>query len=834
MKYGNNELVSKKTISPLKIFLEQFNNILIWIMAGAVIISAIVGEYIDSMAILVILILNAILGFLQEYSAEKAIESLKKLAALKCKVIRDGVEQEIEAKYVVPGDILVIEEGAKIAADARLIENYSLGVQEAPLTGESTPIAKKVEPIPAKTELADRKNMVYSGTLVARGRAIAVVVSTGMSTEIGNIAKLLEDIEREPTPLQKKLKSLGKMLGIGTIIITIIVFIAGLFRGVPPLEMLITSIALAVAAIPEGLPAVVTISLAIGVQRMVKRNSLIRKLPSVETLGSTTVICSDKTGTLTTNEMTVRKIFVDDKVVDVYSGNFNGKSLFSDEPKDLSLLLSIGVLCNNASIHDGKSMGDTTEVALLGSGLKKGMAKEKLLNEFIRVDEIPFSSETKFMVTIHRTKSGEVSYMKGAPNTVLEKCNRVLIGGRTRKLYPKDKEEISEHVDSFAKGALRVLGFAYKETSDKNDANDGFVFVGLQGMIDPPREEVKEAIERCKAAGIKTVMITGDHKLTAMAIASELGLEGKAITGEELDKIKDLNSEVDEIAIYARVNPSHKLKIIEALKKRGHIVAMTGDGVNDAPALKQANIGIAMGITGTDVAKEASHMILTDDNFASIVNAVEEGRSIYDNIKKFVAYLLSCNLGEVLVVFVASLLGLPLPLAAIQLLWINLVTDGLPALALGVDPPSKDIMGRKPRKPNSKILSANMLLKIVMIGIFILIGTLFLFKHYLPQGIETAQTVAFTSLVLIEMGTVFIIRYSYHPGFFSNKKLLLAIGSSIGLHLLVLYIPYLAKIFKVVPLDFIEWQFILGVTTAIIILGFVTDVVVQKLTKQFD
>lgn len=830
-KHGLNELVSKKEVSPLKIFLAQFNSILIWILFAAVLISLVVGEYLDSIAILVILILNAFLGFFQEYRAEKAIESLKKLAALRCKVIRYGTEIEIDSKYVVPGDIMLLEEGVKIAADGRILESFSFNTQEAPLTGESTPIKKIPDTLAPNTQLADRKNMVYSGTIATKGRAIALVVATGMNTEIGKIATLIEEIEPEKTPLQKKLASLGRVLGIATVIIAFIVLISGLLRGIGIVEMFITAIALAVAAIPEGLPAVVTISLAMGVQRMIKKNALVRKLPSVETLGSTTVICSDKTGTLTLNEMTVKKVFVDMNKIQVDGNNLNGT--FSKDSRDLNLLLSIGVLCNNAVIHDGKPLGDPTEVALLFSGLKNKLEKERLLAEFEKIGEIPFSSEAKYMVTMHKTKAGEISYMKGAPDTVLEKCNRILVNGRARKLYPKDKEDIQDEINNFAENALRVLGFAYKETSNLDELDSGFVFVGLQGMIDPPRSEVKVAIDKCNSAGIKTVMITGDHKLTAMAIARELGMEGKAITGEELDKIDDLDAVVNDIAVYARVNPTHKLRIMKSLKKRGHIVAMTGDGVNDAPALKESDIGIAMGITGTDVAKEASHMVLTDDNFASIVNAVEEGRSIYDNIKKFVAYLLSCNLGEVLVIFIASLLGWPLPLIAIQLLWTNIITDGLPALALGLDPASKDIMSRKPRNPKSKILSKNMFLKISILGILVTIGTLYLFRKFLNEDLITAQTMAFTSLVLIEMCMVFIVRFSYHPGFLSNKKLLLAVASSILLHLGIIYTP-LNKIFNVVPLGILHWQYLLMVMGIIVIFGLIIDSLMQKITKEYD
>lgn len=828
-KYGLNEIKEKKGPSPFRIFLGQFNSPIVWILCAAVILSLAVNEYIDAAAISVLLLLNAVLGFIQEYRAEKAIDALKRMEAIKCRVIRNGIEQEIKSKYVVPGDILIIEEGSKLAADARIIENFSLETQESSLTGESTPVEKSSNSLPIETILADRKNMLYSGTDAVRGRAVAIVVSTGMNTEIGKIAKLIEDVKREETPLQKKLAKLSKAISIVTIFIAVIIFFSGIIRGVSPLGMFITSIALAVAAIPEGLPAVVTISLAIGVQRMAKRNALVRKLPSVETLGSTTVICTDKTGTLTMNEMVVKKIYVDNEIIDVYT---NSKENFSDEPKDLDFLLSIGVLCNNASLNKEKSLGEPTELALLACGLRKGMEKGILLKEFERIDEIPFTSEKKFMVTIHKTQAGEVAYMKGAPDIVLERCNRILVNGRTKKIYPKDKEIINSEIESFATKALRVIGFAYKETSSKKDAESDFVFVGMQAMMDPPRPEAKDAIKKCHNAGIKVVMITGDHKLTAKAIADELGIKGDVISGDELDKI-NLPEVVENIAVYARVNPSHKLRIIEALKQKGHIVAMTGDGVNDAPALKEADIGIAMGITGTDVSKEASHMVLTDDNFASIVNAIEEGRSIYDNIKKFVAYLLSCNLGEVFVIFFASILGWPLPLAAIQILWVNLVTDGFPALALGMDPPSANAMSRKPRPPKTEILSKNLIYKVLLLSIMVLSGTLFLFNRYLSEGIMVAQTVAFTSLVLIEMGAVFIIRYTYHTDLLGNKKLLLAIASSIGLHLLVLYTP-LARFFKVVPLSLAQWENIILVTVIIITLGILVDLLVQKFTRELD
>lgn len=829
-KFGFNEIKEAKKISKTKLFLRQFNSFVVWILVAAVFISLLVNELIDAIVIAAILMTNAGLGFIQEYKAERSIEALKKLTALKAKVIRDNKEIEILTREIVPGDIIVLREGYKIPADSRIIEAFNLATQEAALTGESNPVDKSACNIAKKVDVADRINMLFSSTLVARGKAKAIVTNTGMGTEIGKIAKLMQEIKEEPTPLQSKLQVLGKFLGILTILISVAVFTLGFFRNADLSETLLAAIALAVAAIPEGLPAVVTISLALGIQRMIKRNSLIRTLPSVETLGSTTVICSDKTGTLTMNKMAVKKMFVNSKIVEV-----NDK--FSENIKEFRFLLEIGALCTDVVVNK-KIEGDPTEVALVLCAQKAGISKEGLAKRFPKIDEIPFSSERKMMSTLHRAGKNKVAYSKGAPDKLLHLCNKIWINGRVRNLTKKDKDSILKTNDLFAGNALRVLGFAYRYTKNKI-VEDDLIFVGLQGMIDPPREEARRAIEKCKQAGIKVVMITGDHKLTAKAIANELGISGDTLTGSELEETKDLEKIVNRIGIYARVDPIQKVKIVEALKKKGHIVAMTGDGVNDAPALKKADIGIAMGISGTDVSKEASDMILVDDNFASIVDAVEEGRGIYDNIKKFVNYLISSNLGEVLVLLIAMIIGFRdldgsviIPVLAIQLLWINLITDGLPALALSIDPVDKNIMDKKPRNPKERILSRNMAMNIFVIGILIAAGALFLFKLNINDPIK-ARTMAFTSLVVFEIFRIQMVRSKYNIGIFSNKYLVGAVILSILLQLLVLYTP-LNLIFKTVPLSLLDFSYIFAVSIAIVAIGLIASAIIDKITKQAD
>jgi len=841
-KYGYNEIQETYKISPLKIFLSQFSSPIVWILIAAVLISLSIGEKVDAIVIAIILILNAIIGFIQEYKAEEAIEALKKMASLKAIVIRDGKQVEIDARNLVPGDLIILQTGEKIPADARLIEIASLQTQEAALTGESMPVKKELAVYKKDLTLGDRKNMIFSGTVITNGRGKAIVTDTAMNTQLGKIAHLIQTTETEMTPLQKQLKHLGKWLGILVLMISAAVFAVGIMKaGVydkkTVLDFLIVAVSLAVAAIPEGLPAVVTISLALGIKRMVKKNVLIRKLPSVETLGSTTVICTDKTGTLTHNEMTVKKIYVDDTAIDVSGSGYEPKGYFSKHTKTLPLLLKIGALNNDSKLegndHNWKVMGDPTEGSLVVSAAKLGLEKALLENKNKRVDEIQFDSSRKRMTTIHDFHGRRFSYVKGAPDLLLKLCTHIEIDGKVRKIKKEDIAKTAKMTEYFADNALRVLGFAYKELNkgDKEkDYEKNLIFVGLQGMIDPPRKEAKESIKKCERAGIKVVMITGDFKGTAVAIAKELGIPGRAVTGEELDKMS-LDEHVLDIGVYARVNPEHKLKIVEALKKKGHIVAMTGDGVNDAPALKKADIGIAMGISGTDVAKEASEMILTDDNFTSIVSAVEEGRGIYDNIRKFVNYLLSSNIAEVLVIFLGILMGWPLPLIAIQILWINLITDGAPALALGVDPVAPDTMERKPRKVHSKIMSRGMSATVFMIGILIAIATLIAFRHGLGVDEVTARTIAFTTLVFLEIVRVQMVRSRYHTGLFSNGWLLLALIFSIGLQLAVVYSP-LNSIFKTVPLALSQIGYIIGVVVVVFIIGTILTKIIDRLTHE--
>ena len=820
-KYGKNEIQRKKRISPLKIFIDQFKSFIIWILIVAAAISALIGEFVDASAVAVILVLNAVLGFVQEYKAERAIEALKKLASLKAVVVRDGQEKEIDATEIVPGDIVVLIEGEKVPADCRLFESVNLETQEASLTGESTPVEKKAGVI-QKAALADRWNMVFAGTVVTRGHGKAVVAATGMQTELGKIAGMIEEAESPMTPLQIKLKHFGKVIGAGVLVICAIVFLFGVLRGLPALTMFLAAVSLAVAAVPEGLPAVVTITLALGVQKMIKRNTLVRKLPSVETLGSTTVICSDKTGTFTHNEMTVQKVFVDSKIIKVTGEGYSTKGGFSSKPADLGQLLKIGALCNDAQVHGEKVIGDPTEAALIVSAAKLGILKSGLEAKHPRKDEIPFSSERKMMSTLHKIGDKKFIFAKGSPEIIIKRCNRILENGKIRYISQRDKHNILKINDEFATEALRVLGFAYKETEDKISESN-LVFVGLQAMIDPPRKEAIIAVNKCRDAGIKVIMITGDHKLTARAVADQLGITGRAVTGEELDKISDeeLKKHAQDIAIYARVNPAHKVRVIDALKHHGHIVAMTGDGVNDAPSLKKADIGIAMGITGTDVAKEASDMILVDDNFASIVAAVEEGRTIFDNIQKFVEYLLSCNIGEVLTIFIAIIIGLKLPLIAIQILLMNLLTDGFPALALGVEPQEEGIMSRPPRKTRAQIVDKRGFISIAAVGAIMMLGTLLIFRFYRPeQNLMYAQTVAFTTLVMFQMFHVFNSRSLdlslFKVGLFSNRKMWIAVLVSVGLHLAVVYSP-LNIIFHTVPLVWQDWALIVLVSSSIFI-----------------
>ncbi len=785
-QHGPNELKEKKKVSPLKIFIKQFDSIVIWILIGATLISAFLEEYIDAMVIGVILVLIAVLGFFQEYRAEKSIEALKKLSSLKATVLRNGKKLEISAKEIVPGDIIMLQSGSKVPADARLLESINLKVQEAILTGESQPVSKSLDAVGEKSILAERKCCLYADTLVVAGRAKAVVFATGMQTEIGHIASLLEETEPEATPLQKKMDQLGKWIGIVVLGIAALIFILEI--AVNPIALdallslhlveflreatdsLLTAIAVAVAAIPEGLPAVVTLALALGTQRMLKRHALVRTLPSVETLGSTTVICTDKTGTLTKNEMTVKKMYANGKVIEVTGAGYSpqGEFLFKGKPinpQDIGLLLTIGALNNDAELHEDYSIsGDPTEAALLVSAAKAGLLKKELEHGMPRIQEIEFTSERKLMTTVHSHDGEKLVYVKGAPEIVLSLCTSILIDGDIRALTEEDKQQLLAINHEFANDALRVLGFAYRSVHhETGNLEQKLTFVGLQGMMDPARDEVKPAIEKCKAAGIKVVVITGDHDLTAKAVAREIGLVGKSMTGALIDATPDLSAVVEDITIFSRVNPEHKLKIVDALKKRGHIVAMTGDGVNDAPALKKADIGIAMGITGTDVAKEASSIVLTDDNFASIVNAVEEGRGTYDNIRKYFGFLISGNIGEVGIIFFSILFGFPLPMTATQILMINLVTDGLPALALSADPFEPHAMTRRPRKQTEPIYK-DMQAFIVIYPIALVTVSMSVFVYFLGQGdLLKAQTAAFVTVSMFELYQAFTCRSTIYP-----------------------------------------------------------------------
>lgn len=830
-QYGKNEITRKKKISALKIFIDQFKDFLIWILFAAAVVSGLLGEMADVVLISIILIANAILGFVQEYKAESSIEALRKMASLKAIVMRDGREQDIDATLLVPGDVVVLQEGMKVPADLRLLEVHNIETQEAALTGESVPVQKELVVVKEDSALGDRHNMMFKGTIITRGAGKAVIVDTGMKTELGKIAGMIEEAEVMLTPLQKKLDHFGKVLGVAVLVICAVVFGAGVLRGEEMWVMLLVAISLAVAAVPEGLPAVVTITLSIGVQRMIKRNALIRKLPSVETLGCCQVICADKTGTLTHNQMTVKKIFVDNQFITVAGEGYEPQGEFSKHTKDLEILLRIGALCNDAVVKKGEEIyeviGDPTEGAILVSAMKAGIGKTAA-NAYPRIDEIPFDSKRKLMTTIHKDKNKTIAYTKGAVDKLVNICDRILIDGKVKKLSIADKKKIFEANDTLAKEALRVLAFAYGEKAEKN-----MVFVGLQGMIDPPRSEAIEAIENCHKAGIKVVMITGDHAITADAIGKKMGIEGKVITGVELDKLGDVEfeHEIDNISIYARVNPEHKLRIITTFQNKGLVTAMTGDGVNDAPALKKADIGVAMGITGTDVAKEASDMILTDDNFASLVNAIEEGRIVFDNIKKFVEFLLSCNLGEVLVITLAIVIGLPLPLIAVQILWMNLVTDGLPALALGMNPGDSGIMGRKPRKKGNTIVTKFGLARLILTGSIMTAGTLFMFMYGDPQNnLEYAQTLAFCTIIFFQLFQALNCR-SLTESLFSvpvNKWLFVALASSVLLQLVVIYTP-LSQYFGTIALGIGDWVMIISISSTVFILREIVKFVEHRL-----
>lgn len=840
-EHGPNTLTESKKISLFRIFLRQFSDFMVLILLASTAISASMGEMTEAVTIIAIVVLNAILGFIQEYRTEKTLEALKGLAAPTAKVIRNGKCVSIPAEQIVPGDLIILETGDRVPADASLVESNSLQVDESLLTGESVPVEKAVSRSGNRLyDSSQKAASVYMGTVVTGGRARAVVYATGMNTEMGNIAGLIQNIEEDETPLQKKLKHLGKLIVAGCLIICAIVSITGVLRGEELFNMLLAGISLAVAAVPEGLPAIVTIALALGVQRMLKRNALIRKLPAVETLGCASIICSDKTGTLTENRMTVRKIYAGGRMYEVRGSNGKSGVFFDsfagiDPLKQgiLKLNLEIGALCNNAEVEQKQKnvwevTGDPTEGALLVVAAKAGLSRETLDTSWFRIDELPFDSDRKCMSVVCDNHIGETYvFTKGAPDIIINKCTKAYTSKGIVDLTPQMKTEIMKNNNLMAGEALRVLGMAYKKLGSRSYKNRGLeselVFAGLTGMIDPPRKEALDAVRKCRMAGIKPVMITGDHKLTATAIAKELEIlskSDKVLTGAELDEMdeKRLEKIAENVGVYARVSPKHKLMIVRVLKKLGHVVAMTGDGVNDAPAVKEADIGVSMGMTGTDVTKEASAMILMDDNFATIVAAVEEGRVIYNNIRKFIRYMLACNIGEVLTMFLGMLIGLPIPLLPIQILWVNLVTDGLPAVALGFDPPGKDIMLQPPRGSRENIFSHGLLNLILFRGVLIGLTTLAVFVSilYMGNGVESARTGAFATLVLTQLIHVFECKSERRSIFeipiFNNMYLIWAVLCSLVMILGVLYIPFLQVIFNTVSLSLTEWMIIGGLS----------------------
>ncbi len=848
-QYGANKMVATVRTLPLMLFFHQFKNSLIIILLAATVFSGILGHVIEAIAIGVIILFSVMLGFIQELRAGRALEALSKLAAPTVLVFRDRVDVEIPAQDLVPGDLMVISAGNRFCADARLVKAFNLKVEESVLTGESLPVEKQSQFIGGKDDaIGDRFNMVFAGTNAIYGRGLAVVTATGMQTEFGRIAKMLSSVKKEETPLEKNLDGLVRVLTkIAFVVVTIIVLI-GALRGQPLLEMIIFGIALAVAVVPEALPAVVTISLAIGVQRMIERHALVRHLPAVETLGCASIICSDKTGTLTKNEMTVKSIFLADDVIEVTGIGYVPVGEFLLEGKkyplsdNLTLLLEAAVLSCDARLMKKDDAwhlsGDPTEGALIVVAEKMGIKKEVLDERFPRIAEVPFTSESKTMTTLCQSSKGNMVYVKGAVEIILQSCNRYATNEGVKVLTQQAQDTILNAVHNFAAKALRVIGVAYIPVVDNTMARKDMIFLGFLGMQDPARPEAKSAIKLCRQAGIKLMMITGDHPVTAKAIAQELDLlpEGsRVITGSQLSSMTDSQIEdiIETIAVAARVSPEHKLKIVQALQSRGHIVAMTGDGVNDAPAIKKANIGIAMGITGTDVSREASVMTLVDDNFASIVAAIEEGRIIFDNIKKYLMYLLSSNIGEIGLMVFASLAGLPLPLSAVQILYVNLATDGLPALALAMDPPSRDVMKRSPRKLDRGIFSRPVVLLMVVGGLWSALINMILFSRSLSLGktLKESMALVFVSLILTQFFKAYNFRsdrYSVLRRPFANKWLNRAIGWELVILLLVIYVPFLQIPFKTHSLSFVDWAWVIFTAVTIIPVLEITKWILRK------
>ncbi|PGZ96784.1 calcium-translocating P-type ATPase, SERCA-type [Bacillus pseudomycoides] len=843
-KLGPNELQEAKRPSALVVFLAQFKDFMVLVLFGATIISAFLGEYVDAIAIVAIVVINGILGFFQERKAEKSLEALKELAAPQVTVLRNGKWMKIPSKGLVLGDIIKFSSGDRIGADIRLIEASSLYIEESALTGESVPVQKKIDALHgADVSIGDQTNMAFMGTMITRGSGIGVVIGTGMNTAMGQIANMLQNAEQNETPLQRRLEQLGKILIIVALILTALVVLVGVYQGNEMYHMFLAGVSLAVAAIPEGLPAIVTVALSLGVQRMIKKKAIVRKLPAVETLGCASVICSDKTGTMTQNKMMVTHVWSSGETWNITGQGYEPKGEFiKDEKKinptaarSLYQLLTFGCLCNNANIVKKKKAyvldGDPTEGALVAAAMKAGISREGIKGQFEVIHEFPFDSTRKMMSVIVRDKAGKKFVItKGAPDVLLQMSQTILWGNKQQPLTELYRNEIQTAIHHLGSQALRTIAIAFKplKTTDQlqsdREAEQDLMFIGLQGMIDPPRPEVKQAVQECKDAGIKTMMITGDHKVTAMAIAEQLGIlppGGRVVEGIELANmsVEELENIVDETYVFARVSPEHKLKIVKALQNKDHIVAMTGDGVNDAPAIKAADIGVAMGITGTDVAKEASSLVLLDDNFATIKAAIKEGRNIYENIRKFIRYLLASNVGEILVMLFAMILALPLPLVPIQILWVNLVTDGLPAMALGLDAPEGDVMRRKPRHPKEGVFARGLAWKIVSRGFLIGAMTLLAFiiaHNQNPNELKYAQTVAFATLVLAQLIHVFDCRSEhsvFHRNPFGNIYLVGAVLISILLMLVVIYYPPLQPIFSTMPIQARDWLLIVGLSS---------------------
>jgi Ca2+-transporting ATPase len=836
LQYGPNELKGKKKTPPILVFARQFLSPLIYVLLVAAIISVFVQHFIDAAVILGVLLLNAVVGFMQERRAERAMEALIQMAAPKARIRRDGSVQLLPAREIVPGDVLLLETGDRVPADARLIEMSNLKVNEAILTGESMPVDKHSEALGEAVPVAERKNLVYMGTIVTYGRAAAAAVRTGMSTEIGTIATAIQEVKPEKTPLQKSISKLSQYLVVLFLGVCSVLVVVGLLKGLGWLEVFLLAVAAAVSAIPEGLPAVVTVALAMGMRIMAHRNAIIRKLVAVETLGSATVICSDKTGTLTLNEMTVRRLYFDGQWIEVTGEGYQPQGEFHRDGQvvnpaselPLTLLLRIGALCNDALLtrEDEECcsiFGDPTEGALLVAAAKAGMSKEKLEKTFPRLDEIPFQSEKQYMATLHPRDGGRVVYVKGAAERLLSLSKYVLKGDEIALLGEADAQAITDATISMAKEAMRVIAIAYVDLpSELEDLRDEdirgkVVFVGLAGMADPPREEAREAVRLCRQAGIRVMMITGDHKVTAESIARQLDLPpGRAVTGAELQQMSDeeLSKQVEDISVFARIEPLHKLRIVNALKSRGHVVAMTGDGVNDAPALKAADIGVTMGITGTDVAKEACDMVLADDNFASVVAAVDEGRAIFNRLRNVIFYLLSTNLGELLALILTVLFVGKAPLLAVQILWVNVVTDTAAAIPLGLEPKIGDELKQVPRHPKVGLIFPGLLLRVGFLAVLMSVGIFLIFNWAQARvSLEEARTIAFCSLVAFEWFRAFNARSDEHLcfklGIFSNRWLVISISVAVMLQVAVVYLPFLQVAFSTIPLGIDKWGIVI-------------------------